>query len=179
MNKILVNQEELNFIENDFPMLVHGEEGSGASLYTVTVAVNLFSQGFPIVFLCGYPQAKKEFVKQVAKISYKDQVVFYTKEKISEFKEFVINPNNKERIIFIKNVELFSDDIFNSVLSKNKIVVSGDISKCVCMKQILNTKFNTRIFFSPLENMTFKLLQKYEGFFVSNSLKGITKVKIG
>ena len=51
MNKILVNQEELYITEKDLPILIHGEDGSGASLYTVTLAVNLFSQDSPIVFL--------------------------------------------------------------------------------------------------------------------------------
>ncbi|MDR3519358.1 MAG: hypothetical protein P4L63_00500 [Candidatus Pacebacteria bacterium] len=177
MNKILVNQEELNLTEKDFPVLIHGEEGSGASLYTVTLAVNLFSQGFPIVFLCGYPMAEEEFKKQLAGASYQDKVIFYTKEKVSEFKESVINPINSQRIIFVKNIELFEKDVFDLILLKNKIILSGDLNRCVCKKQILSTKFNTKIFFSSFDNMAFSVLRKYEGFFVSDGLKGATKVK--
>jgi hypothetical protein len=177
MNKILVNQKELNFTENNFPVLIHGEEGSGASLYTVTMAVNLFSQNFPIVFLCGYPMAEEEFKKQLDRTSYKDKVYFYTKEKVSEFKEVLINANNAESIIFVKNIELFEKDIFDLVLPKNKIILSGDLNKCNAKEQILNTKFNTKIFFSQFHDMKFAVLRKYEGFFVSNNLKGATKVK--
>lgn len=177
MNKILVNQEELNLTKINFPVLVHGEEGSGASLYTVTLAVNLFSQDFPIVFLCGYPMAEEEFKKQLDGTSYKDKVVFYTKEKVSEFKEFVINPINSQSIIFIKNIELFEKDVFDLILTKNKIILSGDLNKCSCKNQILSTKFNTKIFFSSFSNMAFSVLRKYEGFFVSKNLKGATKVK--
>ena len=177
MNKILVNQEELNLIENNFPMLIHGEERSGASLYTVTLAVNLFSQGFLVVFLCGYPQAEEEFAKQVGGVFYKDQVVFYTKEKVLEFKEFVINPNNGKRIIFVKNIELFGEDVLDLVLAKDKIVLSGDVNKCDSKDQIFDTKFNTKIYFSNLDNVVLPALQKYEGFFVSGNLEGVTKVK--
>jgi hypothetical protein len=71
---------------------------------------------------------------------------------------------------------LFKEEIFDLVLPKDKIVLSGDINKCSFKNRILNTKFKTKIFFSALGNFTFKLLQKYEGFFVSDDLKGITKV---
>ena len=177
MNTILVNQEELNLKENDFPMLIHGEEGSGASLYTITMAVNLFSQDFFLVFLCGYPMAEEEFKKQLGMDSYKDKVVFYTKENVSEFKKFVNNSNNTKRIIFIKNIELFDEDVLDLILTRNNIILSGNVEKCGSKQKILNKKFNTKIFFSSLENMTFKLLQKYEGFLVSNNLQGMTKVK--
>jgi hypothetical protein len=179
MNKILVNQEELSIAEKDFPILIHGEEGSGASLYTITVAVNLFSQGFPIVFLCGYPMAEEELKKQIDGVPYKDQVIFFTQDEISKFKNFLNNTNNAERIIFVKNIELFKEDVFSLILPKNKIVLSGDIDKCSFKEKILNIKFNTQVFFSPLNNVVLPTLKKYEGFFTSDNLKGITKVKIG
>ena len=121
--------------------------------------------------------AEEEFIKQLDGYLYKEKAIFYTKEKTSEFKEFVINPNNANRIIFIKNIELFKEDILELVFSKNNIVLSGDVDKSDCRQNILNKKFCTKIFFSSLGNMTVKLLQKYEGFLTSNNLQGITKVK--
>jgi hypothetical protein len=177
MNKILLNEKEFNFTENNFPILIHGEDKSGASFYTISIAVNLFLKNLPIVFLCGYPMAEEEFRKQVNQDYGKDRIIFYTKERISEFKEFVADQNNQERIIFIKNIELFDEDIFNLISSKNKIILSGDINKCSFKDKILNKKFNTKIFFSPFNDVKLPALQKYEGFLVSSNSEGVTKVK--
>jgi hypothetical protein len=56
-------------------------------------------------------------------------------------------------------------------------VVSGDISKSIYARQILTTKFNTKVFFSALGSFKPSVLQKYEGFFKSNTLEGATRVK--
>ena len=53
MNKILVNEKEFNFTEENLPILIHGEDKSGASLYTIAIAANLFSQKEKLVILCG------------------------------------------------------------------------------------------------------------------------------
>jgi hypothetical protein len=178
MNQISVDEKEFNFTGNIFPMFIHGEDKSGASLYTVTMAVNLFAQNLPIVFLCGYPMAEVEFKKQVNQVYKKEQIIFYTKEHVSEFKEFITNPNNQERIIFIKNIELFDKNVFDFVLPKNKIIFSGDLNKCSSKDKILNINFKTKVFFSKLDDVKLPALQKYEGFLISENLKGITKVKL-
>ena len=93
--------------------------------------------------------AEEEFKKQVGGDFDKDQAVFYTKEKVSEFKQELGNLNNDGKAIIIKNIELFEEEIFNLVFSKNKIILSGDVNKCDCKNQILSKNFKTKILFSP------------------------------
>jgi len=47
---ILLNKEKITFREENLPILIHGEEGSGASLYTISLAVNFISLGSRIIF---------------------------------------------------------------------------------------------------------------------------------
>ena len=47
--------------------------------------------------------------KQVGGDFDKDQAVFYTKEKVSEFKQELGNLNNDGKAIIIKNIELFEE----------------------------------------------------------------------
>ena len=157
-------------------MLIHGHDKSGASFYTVTVAANIFSRGSKIAFLSGYPMAQEEFRKQVGKDFDAAKIVFYTKEHVSEFKEFMSNAENQDRIVVLKNIELFSEDVFDLVSSKKNIIISGDLGKCNFKEKIMNKKFATKIFFSPFDDAALPPLQKYEAFINFNSLEGTTRV---
>ena len=66
----------------------------------------------------------------------KDKVIFYTKEYVSDFKNFIENAN-EDRIIIIKNIELFEESIFDLLSTRNKIIISGDLSKCSFKNKIL------------------------------------------
>jgi endo-1,4-beta-mannosidase len=178
MNLILFNEKEFDFTDDNFPVLINGEDKSGASLYTITLSANLFSQHLKILYLCGYQHAEEEFKRQVGGDFDKNYAVFYTKEQISEFKRFLGNLGAEERVIILKNIELFGEDIFDLISGRNKLIISGDINKCNFKNKILNKKFNTKIFFSPLDVVIPSMLKKYDAFFVWDGLKGITKVRL-
>lgn len=175
MNKILVNKKEFKYTENNFPIFIHGRDHEGASFYTISLIADLFFRDFEIVVLCGYPMAFEQFKNQVKDIN--DRVVFYTKEHIADFKNKLLSlDNTNNQIILLKNVELFDKDIINFVLERKNYIISGDFNKCVLGEKILEKPFVTKIFFSDFFDIEMPLLNKYEGFFVSDVTKGLTKL---
>jgi len=173
MSKILLDNKEFIFTEDHLPILIHGEDHSGASLYTITLAAHLVASGSKLIFLCGYQMAKNEYVKQVG---HMDGTQFFVKEETQEFKEALIKTGDKT-IVFVKNVELFDVEIFNIVANRKKAVISGDISKCAFEDKILNKAFNCRVLFSKLNREELPKLNKYEGYLSSTDLQGITALK--
>jgi hypothetical protein len=177
MKKILINNKEFKFTKDNFPMLIHGKDHEGASFYTISLIANLYSQGFKVIVLCGYPMAFEQFKEQIGNLD--ERVVFYTKDKILDFKNTLINSNNiDEQIVLLKNVELFNEDIINFVLERNKYIISGDFNKCVFGNKILEKHFMTKIFFSEVFKIKIPLLNKYEGFLTSDKIEGITKIEL-
>ncbi len=49
---------------SDLPMIIHGADGNGASLFSITMAANFFKQGFNILLMSGYQMARDEFCEQ-------------------------------------------------------------------------------------------------------------------
>lgn len=175
MNKILLEGEELDLSEVKFPVLIHGVKKSGASLYTISLAANLFTKGNHIIFLCGYPMAEEEFNKQIPGTNT-SQISFFTKVKTQEFKE-ALSEMNEDLIIFIKNIELFGQDVLDLILHKEKVVISGDINKYEFINELFQKHFSTKIVFSEMAEMEIPDLGQYEGYFQTDSLVGKTIIK--
>jgi len=178
MNKILLNGGEIGELGyQDFPILIHGEDKSGASLYTVCLAAKWFSQGNKVIFLCGYPMAQQAFEEQVGE-EHAD-ATFYTKEKVEEqdFKKAVLGEINADTLLVIKNVELFGPEEVGWISNFKNIIISGDINKSQAKNEILKRDFTTRVCFSKFEGIDIPNLAKYEGFMISAGRKGITKIE--
>jgi hypothetical protein len=176
MKKILFDGREVPYlITESLPMLIHGTEGSGASLYTVCLAANWFSQDYRILFLCGYPMAEEEFAQQIGN-SYKN-VIFYTQEKVEEFKLILKHDLLDNTIIIVKNIELFGNDIFDAIKGIESLIVSGDVTKSDLKVKLLNKEYATKVFFSDIEEYDFPELEKYQGMFLSERYKGITQIQ--
>lgn len=172
MKILLDNKEVTTLVPESLPMLIHGAEGSGASQYTIALAAKWYSQGYEVIFLCGYPMAEESFVKIVGTSTAK----FYTKEKVEEFAEALRNGSSVKRIVFIKNIELFSLDVFQLVSAMDTVVISGDLVKSTIANEVLAKKYITKIFFSPLENIVLPQLNKYEGFVMADDFCGVTRL---
>jgi len=180
MNKITLNEKIFECNENKLPLLIHGKDKTGSSLFTVTFATNLFAKGSKLLFLTGYHMAKEEFFKQIDPLSAgDDKVIFCLKDQINEFSHLVDTlPDINERVIIIKNIDLFDEKTFGLISSKQKIIISGDINKCTFKDKILNKKFETKVIFSELENIKTPELQKYQGFLIEDNNSGLVSVKI-
>ncbi len=59
-----MDNKATDFTLSDLPMLIHGADGNGASLFSITMAANFFRQGFKILFMSGYHMARDEFREQ-------------------------------------------------------------------------------------------------------------------
>jgi hypothetical protein len=180
MNHILLNQNKFEINEASLPMIIHGEEGSGASLLTITVAANLFAQGFKLLFLTGYHMAQEEFMKQVASFDRaNDDVVFCFKDDVEQFANYIHTlPDINERIIVVKNADLFDEKVFDLILTKRNVVISGDINRCVSKENILIKNFETKITFSEFNGMQIPELKKYQSFLVGSGTSGFVTTHI-
>ncbi len=165
---------ELNLTKKDLPILIHGEDKLGASLYTMSLAANLHSQGNKILFLCGYAQAREEFTKQVGE--FDDSATFFVKEGVENFKNTL--PQSGDRIVIIKNIELFDENIFKLIKGAQNLIVSGDVGRCSFGKALTKETFATKVFFSELDGFDVPKLEKYAAFFTSKNLQGITTAQV-
>lgn len=173
MKIILDGNEVPELVPASLPMLIHGKEGSGASLYTIALAAKWFSQGYEILFLCGYPVAQEEFEKITGTKS--DKAKFFTQDRATEFMSELKSQHDK-RIVFIKNMELFDQPVYDAVQAAENLIISGDVSKSSMKEEMLQQEFITRVYFSSLPGAELSGLNKYEGLVTSGDYKGITKL---
>ncbi|MFA5853728.1 MAG: hypothetical protein WC866_01440 [Patescibacteria group bacterium] len=172
MKKILLDEKEIGLDGMDFPILIHGSDGSGASLYTISLAAAAHAEGENLLFLCGFPMAEKEFDTQVG--ASHPRAHFFTKEHLEEFKARL--ESTEQNVLFVKNAELFDEDLINSVVRHQRAVISGDIERCAAKALLLAAQFPTRILFSKLGTEDVPELQKYQAFYTGSGRNGLTSL---
>jgi hypothetical protein len=195
LDQIILNNKAYQTNKDDLPCLITYTEKTGGSHFSVSMVADLFLQGQKILFLTAYPMAKDNFLKQIqgyekntSYISDPKQLNPNTQAIILEsgnedlFLEAIkILPDIKERIILIKNIEVFSQTIFDQCLNYQKIILSGNIDKCSAKIDISNYPFNTIIAFSKPEinlPITLPPLEKYLGYWSGKNKKGLTKIQV-
>jgi hypothetical protein len=164
-DKILLNKKESYvFTEEMLPCLVTYKEGTGGSHLSIVIVANLFLQGSKILFLTAYPMAKEKFLEQVGddhskiafvssledlSLSVNKQVIILESGNESLFIEVVKNLSDiDERITLVKNMEVFSEKVFEACLGLSKIILSGNIDTCVFGEKISKIDFKTYIAFN-------------------------------
>lgn len=178
MNTILLNRNVYHFSEDSCPILIHGEDHAGSSLFTVSLLADLYQQGSKILFLSGYPMARDEFVKQVGEYQ-NDNVIFIKGTEHFDFLKSVKELGDiDDRVILIKNIDLFTQEIFDSVSSKNKVIISGNIDKVPYKDHILQKVYKTKIFFSPASFEQVPDLQKWDGYLIGQNKKGTVSLQL-
>lgn len=196
-HKILLNNKELHFTEKDLPCLIHYKEKQGGSQFTITLVADLFSQGSKILFLTAYPYAKDNFLAQTKGMENKRYFV-ENKRMLSEahnhqaivlksgdenlFLEALNTlPDLSERVVLIKNFEIFDQNILKHSIKLEKIIFSGDTDKSVIRKQIINKKYKTIIAFSRTNaDLSIKVpaLDKYTGYLEGTNKEGTVKLEL-
>ncbi len=190
VNEIILNDKVYHIGENNLPCLITYGEKAGGSHLSVTMVADLFLRGTKILFLTAYPMAKDNFFQQIkgakSKIAYitdeaqlntgaqaiilesgNEQLYFKAVEKLDDL---------NERVVLIKNMEVFSDAVFDSCLKLQKIILSGDIDKCSAKKQISEKQFKTTVIFTkPKIKLLFEppTLKKYTGYLWSDDTEGL------
>jgi hypothetical protein len=196
-HSILLNNEEFHFDENCLPCLVHYKEKQGGSHFTVTLVADLFLQGSKILFLTAYPMAKDNFFEQTRG---KEDKIFFVEteddlEKAEEYQAVILKSGDgnlylkslklladlNERIVLVKNFEVFDKNILDESLKLEKIILSGDIDKSLSKKQISGKFYKTTISFSQPEtfvNFQTPALEKYVGYLKTVDKEGLVKLKV-
>lgn len=193
-DNIILNDKIYNVSDNDLPCLVVYGEKAGGSHFTVTMIADLFLQGKKILFLTAYPMAKNNFLEQIKDVSGKT-ICITDKKQLDDTPGIIIESGNeelfleslkllpdiKERIILIKNMEVFSRAVFDACLAFPNLIFSGDIDKCVAKEQIIKKLFNTIVVFSkPQIKLGFDIpaLEKYIGYWRGQNYKGSVKIGV-
>ncbi len=190
---LLLNNKEISITFKDLPYLIHGNEKSGASYFTTSLAADLFNKGHKIIFLHGYPMAEQQFILQIAQpetithvndestlslLSSKRALLIQRDDKLF-LKILEALPDTNNRIIIIKNVELYSEKVLSSIMQRNNIILSGNIDNA-SIKGLLNEKtWSTRTFFSDCLSLNHQLpvsSMKYLGYTKGNNLNGVLSV---
>lgn len=196
INSFLLNKQPFKISERDLPCLITYGDGMGGSHLSVTLVANLFLQGSKILFLTAYQMAKENFLQQVgpdySKIASvnslselqeaKDaQVIILESGNEALFLEVVNSiPDLHERIILVKNIEVFSDKVFEVCLNLEKVILSGNIDTCVAKEKISQHKFKTIIAFNqPTISLpiTVPPLEKWTGYLLSSDKNGIIAIQ--
>lgn len=184
MQTVVVNNEPYSFSTDDFPLLIHGRKNEGSSLLTIQIAAQLFEDDQRIILLCGYPQAKEEFLRQIRSNNFpEERALFFLKGQEDDFISATQNRlDRNEYITFIKNIELFDTRVFEVVRGKRNIALSGNIDDCLFSEQLNTVTFKTKIYFSEPKKGThpqIPLLEKYSGFFCNPHYTGIIRTTAG
>lgn len=190
MDKILLNQKEYHFAENDLPCLVHYAQGAGGSHFTVTMVADLFMNGSKILFLTAYPMARENLMQQI--VGHEDSVVYATnKEALDHNKQAILIESGnqelfmealhcltdiQERVILIKNFEIFESATIQKALEYTKIIFSGDIDASAAKTVLLQKEYETIIQFSLSDTALVPKcpeLPKYTGYLWQKDAVGL------
>lgn len=193
---ILLNKQLYRITEDELPCLITYGEGMGGSHLSVTLVANLFLQGSKILFLTAYPMAKENFLQQVgpdhSKIAFVNSLSELQEAKNTQaiilesgnealFLEIANSlPDLHERIILIKNIEVFSEKVFEVYLNLEKVILSGNIDTCVAKEKISQHNFKTIIAFNqPTISLpiTVPVLEKWRGYLSNDTGSGIIAVQ--
>ena len=194
-NEILLNKEVYQFGENDLPCLITYAEKAGGSQFSVSMVADLFLRGSKILFLTAYPMAKENILEQVKGEEAKIDFVTEESQLKSGAQMIILESGNenlflkaaeklddfKNRVVFVKNMEVFGDKSIDICLKQEKLILSGDIDKSSAKEKIIKKQFKTIIVFTkPIVTLPFEtpILEKYTGYLWSKEKEGFVSLKI-
>lgn len=124
--------------------------------------------------------ARDEFIKSVGNDFDSKRVAFLQRESSTKLIELIDTLKDiDERITLVKNVELYEEKVIKAALKKSKVILSGDLDKCVYSSMLLKHDFATKIAFSQDECSFITLpegLPKYSGYMVSCNSNEIVSI---
>lgn len=196
LDKLLLNWQPYKITESALPAFITYGKNMGGSHLSIVLIADLFLQGSKILFLSAYPMAKDNFLNQVGEnnpnIKFVDsteeledavnaQAIIIESGNATLFlKAIETLPDIDERVIFIKNVEIFNDQVFGACFKSEKIIISGDIDGCVFKDKIQPEQFKTLIAFNQPQTpigIEVPKLEKWHGYLSSKDQNGIISVE--
>ena len=191
---LIFGNSRLSLDNSDLPCLIHGAPGSGASFFSINViAESFYLQGLKILFFTAKPAARDEFLKlagvddayivtdQASTLnSFNKQAVFVNSGDQDSFVRCVKTlPDIDDRVVFVKNIELYEEKVFSAISDKTSVILSGDIDTAVCKDMLIQRKYVTKIFFSKPEadiGVVIPDIEKYQGY-MEGKRKGIVMLR--
>ena len=193
IDKTILDNKDFIFEPNDLPCLIQYKEKMGGSHLSVVLVAQLFAQGVKIIFLCAYPMAREQFMEQIdgdyEKVLFVDSVINF--KEATNFQVVILANESllsdatthlldfSERVIFVKNIEKFSETTFDIVMEKENIILSGDLDLCVAKERIAAKLFTTTIAFNrPSISIPLVLpeLKKWTAYLKSPLRNGVIEV---
>ncbi|MBU0569797.1 hypothetical protein KKB40_03375 [Patescibacteria group bacterium] len=192
---ILLNNEVYKIGEDGLPCLIHYAPKAGGSHFSVAMVADLFLSGSKILFLTAYPMAKDNFLQQIKGEESKTAFITDENQLNTNAQAIILESGNEklflqaveklddinERVVLVKNMEVFSDAVFDSCLRLQKIILSGNLDECSMKKQISEKQYKTIVLFSKSET-PLKVeppeLEKYKGYLWSDSEEGLVSVRM-
>lgn len=175
---ILIDNIKVNFSKNEFPILIHGAEKTGASFFSVCLLANLLKSGIKTFLFSAYPMAKEEFRKQT--IGYeKNSIIIDSGDEQALLEALQKTSGLDERVVLIKNIDNYSVNVFNAVKNLELIIFSGDLDNCQFADSLIDKNFSTTILFSASEKYyqyDVNNLPKYHGKIISNTYNGVVSL---
>lgn len=194
INILKIWDKKHHFSEKDLPTLIHYKTKEWWSYYSTTLIANLALQWSKILFLSGYSEAKEQFSHDTPSLA-QQTVVLHTQQEIkkNEGKQIIVIHDDdeklcldaiktlrdiKDRIIFIKNIDLFHKHLLMSCLKYSKLILSWDLDACIAKGSISKKKYNSVILFSQPKTKIpyiFVPLEKYTWYLWSKNMKCYVK----
>ncbi|MFA6514291.1 MAG: hypothetical protein WCT50_03335 [Patescibacteria group bacterium] len=176
----LLDNKKIDFSLNDLPILISGAEKTGSSFFTICLLANLLKDGHKVILFSAHQAAKEEFRRQVG-VDLNNALIIDS-ESEDDFIDIIKNTADLlERVVLIKNIDSYSQKLFDAVKDLKLVIFSGDLDKCQFADDLLKKDFSTKIFFSyskksPIESL--KLLPKYSGKIFSEKYNGVIKLAV-
>lgn len=177
--KVILNNQKINFESCDFPILISGAEKTGSSFFSICLTAELLKNGYKVLFLSAYPMAKDDFKKQVG-TKVENSIIVESGEENDLIKAIKDIPDLRERIVLLKNIDVYSNKIFNILEDLQLVIFSGDLDKCTFVNSLVHKNFPTKIFFSSSVKYPYSIapnLNKFCGEVVSADHGGIISLE--
>lgn len=123
---ILLNNEDYHIGEDGLPCLIHYAPKAGGSHFSVSMVADLFLNGSKMLFLTAYPMAKDNFLQQIKGEESKTTFITNESQLNTDAQAIILESGNEElflkaveklddlneRVVLVKNMEVFSDAVF-------------------------------------------------------------------
>ena len=106
-------------------------------------------------------------------------IIFVRRETPQLFTQLVDQLKDvSNRVVFIKNIELFDESVYDSVAAMPNIIISGNIDACPYGDKLLSRSWKTSVYFSQpsCSNDVLPDLPKYNGYFKRGTEVGLVSL---
>jgi len=160
MSQLLLNSQPFRPSKDLMPMALHYMEGEGGSLCSVLIISSLLQQGEKALFFTAYPMAKDLLMDDLEGSDVTVCMASSLEELDDSADCIIVESGNvdlcitilgmlasqEDRIVFLKNVELYPSSLLKASITYPLYLLSGDLTSVPLNKD----DFSSVVLFSPL-----------------------------